>query len=308
MKRPTSEPNLFQSILCPVDFSAHSRTALQYAAALARRSRGRLTVLFVNDPLLAAAAEASQRTLARTTADALQAFVAKAVEEAAIPVAYEIAQGDPATEILKQARLTAADLIVLGTQGLSGVSRWFFGSTTEHVLRQAAVPVLAVPRRRGRFPLPDAWSNARVLAALELGPHTLADARGAAHVATWLKADLILAHVVRPTHAPAWLKRHLPKRDRAALVAARARLDQIAEDLGPALYVDCRVQTGDAAEQVAALAADTGSVLVIVTLRAQPGFLATPQGTTTYRVLGGAGTPVLALPSRWHASRQGSAT
>jgi nucleotide-binding universal stress UspA family protein len=308
MKRPTPERNLFQSILCPVDFSAHSGAALQHAAALAQRSQGRLTVLFVNDPLLAAAAEASQRTLARTTAAALQTFVTKAIERTSGPVAYVVAQGDPATEITERARRAGADLIVLGTQGLSGVSRWFFGSTTERVLRQAAVPVLAVPRRRGRALLPHAWAGARVLAALELGQHTMADARAAALVATWLEADLTLAHVVRPTHAPAWLKRHLPKRDRAALVAARARLDQTAKDLSPALHVDCRVQTGDAAEQVAALAADTGSVLVIVTLRARRGFLATPQGTTTYRVLGGAGTPVLALPSRWHPSRQGSAT
>ena len=108
MKRPTR--NLFQSILCPVDFSAHSRAALQHAATLARRSQARLRILFVNDPLLAAAAEASQRTLARTTAAALRAFVTKAVDVAAVPVAYEVALGDPATEIVKRARRGAADL------------------------------------------------------------------------------------------------------------------------------------------------------------------------------------------------------
>ena len=39
----------------------------------------------------------------------------------------------------------AADLIVLGTQGLGGIQKWFFGSVAEKVLRDAAVPVLAVP-------------------------------------------------------------------------------------------------------------------------------------------------------------------
>src|SRR5262249_47942717 len=48
----------FKSVLCPIDFSEQSRLALQYAQAIATRSRARLTVLYVNDPLLAAAAAA----------------------------------------------------------------------------------------------------------------------------------------------------------------------------------------------------------------------------------------------------------
>ena len=47
--------NLFKAILCPVDFSETSALALQFAEATARRTRSRLTVLYVNDPLLVAA-------------------------------------------------------------------------------------------------------------------------------------------------------------------------------------------------------------------------------------------------------------
>src|SRR5688500_8152474 len=47
---------LFKTILCPIDFSDHSRQALAYAALLASRTRGRLVVIFVEDPLLASAA------------------------------------------------------------------------------------------------------------------------------------------------------------------------------------------------------------------------------------------------------------
>ena len=38
-----------------------------------------------------------------------------------------------------------ADLIVMGTHGLSGVRKMFFGSVTERVLRQTSIPVLAAP-------------------------------------------------------------------------------------------------------------------------------------------------------------------
>src|SRR6476660_1697426 len=40
----------FRSILCPVDFSDHSRVALHYAETIAKRSHGHLTVVYVNDP------------------------------------------------------------------------------------------------------------------------------------------------------------------------------------------------------------------------------------------------------------------
>src|SRR4029079_16749068 len=49
-------PTVFRSVLCPIDFSDQSRLALRYAAAIARRSHGRLSILYVNDPLLIAAA------------------------------------------------------------------------------------------------------------------------------------------------------------------------------------------------------------------------------------------------------------
>jgi nucleotide-binding universal stress UspA family protein len=47
---------LFQSILCPIDFSDQSASALRHAAALKRRTGGRLTALFVADPRLIDAA------------------------------------------------------------------------------------------------------------------------------------------------------------------------------------------------------------------------------------------------------------
>ena len=45
------------SVLCPIDFSNPSRAALRYATAIAERFRTSLTLLTVNDPLLAEAAE-----------------------------------------------------------------------------------------------------------------------------------------------------------------------------------------------------------------------------------------------------------
>ncbi len=50
-----------------------------------------------------------------------------------------------ANEVLNMAEQNAADLIVLGTQGRSGLKKLFLGSVAEEVLRYAKCDVLAVP-------------------------------------------------------------------------------------------------------------------------------------------------------------------
>jgi nucleotide-binding universal stress UspA family protein len=256
----------------------------------------------VNDPLLVAAAAASydERALAKTSATELKQFVGRAIGAASESrLTCAIAQGDPAGEIERAARRIKADLIVLGTEGLSGARKLFFGSTTERVLRQAKVPVLAVPPAGGGPKARAGWPGPTILAALELGPSLGADARAAARVARWFEAGLLLAHVVTPTQAPRWLSASLREHDRERVAGARARLDRLRQSLdGDDLPVDCQVRVGDPAEQIAALATDTGTGLVVVRLRALGGFFGTPKGATTYRVLKGADTPILALPGR----------
>jgi nucleotide-binding universal stress UspA family protein len=295
---------LFRSILCPVDFSGHSRAALQHAAAVAARSGGQLTALFVSDPLLvaAAAAAAYNRTALEQTSEAeLRAFVKRAIGSSskAVRVVCSVVQGDAPEEIGKAVKRLSADLVVIGTQGLSGASKWFFGSTTERVLRRTTAPVLTVPPVTTHRRVPASWPGKRVLAAVDLGPHTAADARAAAHVAQWARAELVLVHIVRPTQAPRWLSTRLQAHERERLQAARTRLERLARDLELDRPASCQVLIGEPADQIPALSTGPGTGLVVVTLRGTGGLFGAPQGSTTYRVLGTASVPVLALPANW---------
>ena len=72
----------FRSILCPVDFSAQSGDAIRQAAHVARRSGGRLTVLFAYDPVLLAAAAAvyrRRREFVQRTQVELEQFVRRSI-------------------------------------------------------------------------------------------------------------------------------------------------------------------------------------------------------------------------------------
>jgi nucleotide-binding universal stress UspA family protein len=75
--------------------------------------------------------------------EGMQAFVA-AHFQGTEDVETRIASGVPYREILREARETGADLIVIGTHGRTGVEHVIFGSTAEKVVRMAPCPVLTI--------------------------------------------------------------------------------------------------------------------------------------------------------------------
>lgn len=190
------------AILCPVDFSPHARAALRYAARIARDTGARLTALFVNDPLLVAAAaiKLGESEIERRSVVELQRFAARAVggsfsSEAGrgragrFAIRCEQTTGHAAAEILRVARRDRYDLIVIGTEGLSGVRKLFFGSTTHEVVRRASIPVLIVDRTI-RPPPQGGWPGRRLLAPLDLGRRSEYDAHVAAALARRTNAAL----------------------------------------------------------------------------------------------------------------------
>ena len=153
--RKTTEWGGFRSILCPIDFPEHSRWALQYAAAVARRGKAALRVVYINDPLLVASAAAAlhDRQLTKQSARELDDFVNATIAPTVrrqLRVMSSVSTGDPSHQIVKAANSHRTDLIVLGTHGLTGAARVFMGSTTLGVLQRATVPVLAIPRSDSR--------------------------------------------------------------------------------------------------------------------------------------------------------------
>src|SRR5262245_36337202 len=124
----------FRHILCPVDFSEYSRAALRYASELAQRGSGRLTVLFVNDPLIGTAAAAAGydvKALNAKTEAELRRFVTRTLGPGSSIVPTLLTSlGQPAPEIEKTAARVGATLLVMGSRGLTGPGKWLFGSTT----------------------------------------------------------------------------------------------------------------------------------------------------------------------------------
>jgi nucleotide-binding universal stress UspA family protein len=298
---------MFRSILCPIDFSSHSREALQHAVAIAKRFGGRVAVMFVEDPLLAAAmGGSSARTFVARTRIELDRFVTRSIaplRPAQNEIAHVVATGNPANEILRAARRLRSDLIVIGTQGLSGFRKLFFGSTTEQVLRQVNISVLAIPpSRRNRSKGAHPMNIGKVIAPLDLTGEWQSDAMRAAKVAAAFGAELLLVHVLAPVQAPPWLGAAARVTGRRRAERARRALDRVGANLSSDLEIGCRLLTGNPADEIARVSKGSTS-LVVMSLREGGGAWGGKPGSIAYRVLTHSSTPVLALPRRRFGAR-----
>jgi nucleotide-binding universal stress UspA family protein len=75
-------------------------------------------------------------------AEAAQAATRAALQGTAVSIQPVVRRGHAAQEILSAAEGGAADLVVVGSRGLTGLARYFVGSVAERVARHAACPVL----------------------------------------------------------------------------------------------------------------------------------------------------------------------
>ena len=148
-------PVLYRQILCPVDFSDPSMHALKYAKSMAQEANGTLTVLHVVADELDSGADtariaiAAQMTLGDFVAEreeSLRRCLQEAIRGApnVRSVKSMMTHGKPWREILRTAAEREADLIVMGVQGRGAADLLFFGSTTQHVVREATCPVLTL--------------------------------------------------------------------------------------------------------------------------------------------------------------------
>jgi len=294
---------LFQIVLCPVDFSDHSRQALAYAALLSSRTKGRLIVMFVEDPMLAAALAVAYDE--KTLLDKGRKELRRLVEKTAAPydirvedVTIDVAVGRPHEAIARTAERLGCDMIVMGAHGRTGINKLMLGSTTHRILRRSPLPVLATPPATGHGRGPaKGWPGKLVIGPIDIGaPRDRADALAAAVVARELGTDLTLMHVVEPLATPPWIEVDAARRDLQRQRRATVRLTQLQDELdGAATAV--RVEIGNPADKIADVAASTHVGLVVMTRRRGQGLFGPRQGSISYQVLRKAGTPVLALPS-----------
>ena len=138
----------FATILCPTDFSAAANKAVAYAKRLAQEADAKLILMTAvewpfGDEVTSGAVAELQKSIASNASDALTRLLPRPASNGPRAQAI-VAVGKASAAIVKVARARSADLIVMGVSGRGALDVAILGSTTHHVIREGAWPVLTV--------------------------------------------------------------------------------------------------------------------------------------------------------------------
>ena len=138
---------LFERILVATDGSEKNQPAVKKALEIARTCGSTLYAVYVIDetPLASAQAEVSTADVYMQLKDEGERAVAEVKRIAdGVKVETRILSGRPALVITEFAQRNKLDLIVVGSQGKTGLERLLLGSIAESIIRLAAGMVLVV--------------------------------------------------------------------------------------------------------------------------------------------------------------------
>lgn len=291
-------------VLLALDLSPESESLVAHAVAWCRRLGGVLQLRSVSALLGEAQAVGSIEVPVLTDIDARRAWEKARLKELAATVPAEIrggigvVDGVPVQVISELS--AAADLVILGTHGRTGLRRFFLGSVAEAVIRTAACPVLVLPLgdELAQGSTPTLREELTVCCPVDVEEVDLRAAR-------WVRdrlgdhARFELVHALR--HAP-WIERDLgrPARveDHPDARHAKAALDDLAavHELGLSRSHLTLARTDNPGEILADHARELRADLIALPTHGRTGLSRLFLGSVAARVLRRARTAVLVVP------------
>jgi nucleotide-binding universal stress UspA family protein len=284
-----------KNILYLTDFSEPSEAALPFAISIAREYRCKIYALHVLIPAMYA------YTPLELTADAITAqdecaerdMLRVDAQLEGLPHETSVERGVAVWPTLERA-LTQSDidLIVLGTHGRTGASKFLLGSIAEEIFRCSSVPVLTIgpsvrkgTHKGARF--------RRILFATDFTPESLAAAPYAISFAQENEAELLLLHVVP--------KSDLEKPDDGNTASATNTISKLGQ-LVPKDAQWCRPRTvvdyGNPADCTLSVAKEHSTDLIVLGVRDAAKHLGAAthlERTTAHKVVVHAQCPVLTV-------------
>jgi nucleotide-binding universal stress UspA family protein len=279
---------MYDRILVATDGSETAATAVDGAIRLADRFGADLHAIHVTPPDDGGPPPGSPEEI---DPDALFEELTARAAEHGVPVSTAVQPNESgaARVIVDHAEARDVDLLVMGTQGRTGLNRFVLGSVTERTLRIASVPVLTV---RTSTPIKELDE---ILVATDGSEGANAAVTHAVGLAAAIDATLHVVHVVdatvaRPTSADGSILDLLEAAGQEALDRAIERAERA--DV-PA--VEATLLSGSPHRAIVDYAAAADVDLTVVGTHGRTGIDRLLLGSVAERVVRTAGTPVLGL-------------
>ncbi len=283
-------------ILWATDFSACSEAALEYAMAIARRYGAYLYLAHVVRPesfefvvpeavneMLEEARKAAEDQMARLLVTGRLRGVSHQVLIGAGMLWPVLSQMVEEHEI---------DMAVLGTHGRTGFRKLLLGSVAQEIFHKAPCPVLTVgPHVHGAQG--QAIQAQRILFATNFSSAAECSARYAVSLAQENRADLTFLHVVEDGDSL-----ETERRTEVVESASQQLRDLIPPDGPSQIEPEIEVEFGAPAEMILKVAQEKGADFVVLGIRRPHHLIGHPGPDTAYKVVCGAGCPVLTVPCK----------
>lgn len=265
------------NVLLAVDRSRHAKAAAAFLRGLEMPPGSKLSVMHVAEIPKVPPSFVSYAALSGTALTALRDEIAtksrRLVENMAdfmgrpeLRIETIVRDGLPEVEILDSIERKKVDLAVLGTRGLSGVTRYVLGSLSEATLHYADCSVLIVRatrrrRRRGRA------KGMSVVVGVDNSMEALEAARFVTRVGFPPGTRITLVHVVEK---PAHLVRRLVPTSRSELQQVLQQVIDVHKHAGEELLKKVRRQLAGAGHETTSMLAEgeVADVLLRATKRA----------------------------------------
>jgi nucleotide-binding universal stress UspA family protein len=226
----------FQQIVAGLDLELHSHAVIDFATAFAARIGARVTFVHAEPDLPhMSAAEAIEyaNAVARSNEERHRRTIVAASRWSTGYDEVILSTGPAAAALQDEAVKRGADLIVIGS-GARGVAP-DLGRTAQRMLRSLTIPTLVVPTHRpddgedaatptpaGDAPLPE-FRGTKLIAAVDFEGGTATALKFTAGLASRLRADVGLVHVVEPPYASSFLGTAMDKANFTGLLAGMLR-------------------------------------------------------------------------------------
>jgi len=144
---------MYKKILVPLDGSSLAECVIPHIEAIAKPSHSQVELISIVVPV-----EIPTRGKIALSDDDLKQIdnevkkemhkyldeIAERLKRSGVNANPVILTGKPAESLIEYATNNSVDLLIMATHGRSGITKWFWGSIAEKVLRAITVPILLI--------------------------------------------------------------------------------------------------------------------------------------------------------------------
>jgi nucleotide-binding universal stress UspA family protein len=293
-----------RNVLVPVDFSAPSLRALEFALPLTKQFGADLHLVHVfatDHPftgLVGMPFVLPEFEISRSVYEQLK-DVARKYSIDLRPENLHVLKGRAFEEICRLGHDTGIDLIVIATRGNTGVKHLALGSTAERVVRYSSCPVLVT---HGGKPPGTVTAFRKILVPVDFSECSMQGVDYAKVFAKHFKSKITLLNSVHFQYFVAsdeCSRYDLPRFMQQAYVVARDQMRDLFEKTDwDGLEVETSLQTGHPGQQICEHARDSDMDLIVTSTHGSTGFTHLLLGSVGEYVVRHAHCPVLVVPAR----------